>query len=63
MACEEAMLARVELIVAEVHESPAIPHTREDLVALLASHGFTAELYDEHVRSDVRTCMAWFRRA
>ncbi|CAA9356785.1 MAG: Methyltransferase, FkbM family [uncultured Frankineae bacterium] len=60
LSCDAPVLARIDHIVAELHESRTIPHTRSDLISHLARHGFTAELYDEHVRGDLRTCMAFF---
>ena len=61
-ACAAETLDRIDYIVLEIHESPGIPHARQDLIDFLAGHGFSAEIYDGHYREGLATCMGFFQR-
>lgn len=63
LGCDDDTMKRIQHVVLEVHESPVVGHTADELVDFLSSHGLRGELYDEHVRGDLRTRMGWFSRS
>lgn len=62
LGCDRDTLLRVRNIALEIHEAPSIPHTRAELVSFLEWNGYSGEIYDEHDRDGLRTCMAIFQR-
>lgn len=60
--CDAETMSKVRVITLEMHESGEISHTTAEMVAFLESHGFTGEVYDEHQRGDLFTCMGFFSK-
>ncbi|MEY2593666.1 MAG: hypothetical protein RI972_1355 [Pseudomonadota bacterium] len=59
---EPGIAEYIPRVVCEIHEAPAIPHKKADLVDHMKSLGYNAEVYSGRRMGDMDLWMAWFSR-